>query len=116
MAARPTISTHVLDTATGQPAAGVVVHLLRVTDSGVDLVAAGITNADGRISDMLPNGLAVGLYRIEFEIGQYRRHATGADDAFFERISLDLNIVDTTRSYHVPLLLAPYGCTAYRGS
>lgn len=116
MAARSTISTHVLDTATGQPAAGVVVRLLRETEAGADVISAGITNADGRISDMVPNGIVEGIYRLVFEVGKYRRQATGADDSFFERITLDLHIVDTTHSYHVPLLLAPYGCTTYRGS
>lgn len=121
MSHRPTISTHVLDTATGQPAAGVAVTLLRLTAGAETLAGDGVTNADGRIGDLLatlgdaPAELTAGAYRLAFDVGAYRR-AFGASDAFFERITLDIAVADTTRSYHIPLLLAPFGCTTYRGS
>jgi 5-hydroxyisourate hydrolase len=108
--ARPTISTHVLDTERGLPAEGV-----RVTLSRLDVGAAPIrmtqalTDGDGRIRDLLERPLAAGDYRLEFDIGR-------EDDAFFRRVAVDLRVADATRSYHVPLLLAPYSMTAYRGS
>lgn len=95
----PTLSTHVLDTATGRPAAGVSVSLLRDDK----LVASGVTGADGRIA-RLGTDLEPGLYRIVFE----------GPGRFFERVSLDVRLDDG--HYHVPLLVSPYGVTSYRGS
>ncbi|MEO8228814.1 MAG: hydroxyisourate hydrolase [Chloroflexota bacterium] len=107
--ARPTISTHVLDTGTGRPAAGVPVRLLRSASDGSEAVAGeAVTDADGRIRDLLEGAaLAAGAYRLEF----------GLDDGgFFTGLSVDLRIDDPTRSYHVPLLRAPFGLSTYRGS
>ena len=120
MPQRTTISTHVLDTASGQPAAGVAVSLLRIAAGAETLVGDAVTDDDGRIGDLLvvcgaPAELTAGTYRLSFAVGAYRR-ARGEGDAFFERVSLDVTISDSTRSYHVPLLLAPFGCTSYRGS
>ncbi len=106
---RPTISTHVLDTGTGQPAAGVPVRLWRTTSDGSEeIVGEAITDADGRIRDLLGGGsFSAGAYRIEF----------GLDDGgFFTGLSVDLRIEDTSRRYHVPLLRAPFGLSTYRGS
>ncbi len=111
----PTLSTHVLDTATGQPAAGVPVDVTCVLPAGDRAAGSGVTNADGRIPDLLPGGLAAGTYRLSFDVGAYR-HASGAADAFFSRFSVEVVITDLTRGYHIPLLLAPFGCTTYRGS
>jgi 5-hydroxyisourate hydrolase len=108
--ARPTISTHVLDTATGMPAVGI-----RVTLSRLDVGAAPIrmtqamTDGDGRIRDLLERPLVEGDYRLEFDVA-------GADGSFFTRIAIDVSIADTNRSYHVPLLMAPYSLATYRGS
>jgi 5-hydroxyisourate hydrolase len=107
--ARPTISTHVLDTGTGLPAAGVPVRLLRSAADGSEAVAAeAVTDADGRVRDLLAGAsLSAGAYRLEF----------GLDDGgFFTGLSVDLRIDDPTRSYHVPLLRAPFGLSTYRGS
>ncbi len=102
---RPTISTHVLDTATGQPAAGVRVRLVRDAD-GVVLTDT-MTNADGRIRDLLAgHALETGGYRLEFVLG----------DGFFRSLAVWLAVDDASRSYHVPLLRAPFGLTTYRGS
>ena len=106
---RPTISTHVLDTAAGIPRAGVVVRLRRA-EPGADerVVGEGVTDEDGRIGDLLGGGpLEPGAYRLEFRL---------ASDGFFSAVTLELRILDTTRGYHVPLLLAPFGLTTYRGS
>ncbi len=105
---RPTISTHVLDTAGGRPAAGIHVACSRLVGDAAEPMGAGVTDDDGRIRDLLgDHELVAGRYRLEFDLGPGR---------FFERASLDIRIEDATRSHHVPLLLAPYGLTTYRGS
>ena len=107
---RPTISTHVLDTERGLPAEGIRVRLFRLDIGQAPIrMTQALTDGDGRVRDLLERPLAAGDYRIEFDIG-------GEDDAFFRRIAVDLRVADTTRSYHVPLLLAPYSMTTYRGS
>ena len=104
----PTISTHVLDTETGRPAVGVHVTLYRLVDDGRPMrLTQAMTDDDGRIHDLLERPLTVGDYRLEFGLGR---------GGFFERVSLDLHIADASRSCHVPLLMAPYSLTTYRGS
>jgi 5-hydroxyisourate hydrolase len=111
----PTISTHVLDTERGAPAVGVHVTLYRLSDDGRPLrLTQALTDADGRVRDLLERPLVAGAYRLEFDLVP---EADGAEaKRFFRRVSLDLEIADTARSYHVPLLLAPYSITTYRGS
>jgi 5-hydroxyisourate hydrolase len=99
-----TLSTHVLDTERGQPAAGVRVELYR----GADLVGADATNEDGRIAD-LSGGQTLGP-------GQYRLVFVGPPSRFFRRVELEIGIDDPDRHYHVPLLVSPYSCASYRGS
>jgi 5-hydroxyisourate hydrolase len=94
------LSTHLLDTATGRPAAGVHVTLER----DGDLVAHGVTDAEGRVSE-LATSLAGGRYRLIFEVG----------GPFFRRVALDVEI-GSDATYHVPLLVSPFGITSYRGS
>jgi 5-hydroxyisourate hydrolase len=115
-AAQPTISTHVLDTESGRPAGGVHVSLYKLGEDGRPVrLSQALTDADGRIRDLLERPMSPGEYRLEFALAG--RTAEGADDArFFRRISIDLLIEDVGRSYHVPLLLAPYSMTTYRGS
>ncbi len=106
---RPTISTHILDTGTGAPAEGVPVRLWRSEPPGsAELLTELRTDADGRIRDLLAGArLIVGRYRLEF----------GLDDGgFFTGLSVDVAIDDPERSYHVPLLRAPFGLSTYRGS
>jgi 5-hydroxyisourate hydrolase len=93
------LSTHVLDTGKGEPARGVQVELHR----GETLVATGETDQDGRIPE-LAGDLEAGAYRLVFR----------PPSAFFRRVELELELDDG--HYHVPLLVAPYGCTTYRGS
>ena len=69
-----------------------------------------LTDADGRVRDLLQRPLLAGEYRLEFEVG------AGDTGRFFRRLAVDLAIDDVARSYHVPLLLAPYSMTTYRGS
>jgi hydroxyisourate hydrolase len=112
--ARPTISTHVLDLATGEPARDVGVALFRLTDDGTpELVSDQLTDADGRIGDLLDgNALSEGDYQLAFDVGGQ----SDDPDAFFQSVAVALRVADATRSYHVPLLLSPYGLSTYRGS
>ena len=114
--AQPTISTHVLDTEAGRPAAGIHVSLYKLGEDGRPIpLTQALTDDDGRIRDLLERPLSPGEYRLEFALAG--RTAAGADDGrFFRRLAIDLRIEDVSRSYHVPLLLAPYSMTTYRGS
>ncbi len=109
-AARPTISTHVLDTERGMPAAGVHVTLYRLDVANAPIrMTQALTDADGRIGDLLDRPLQTGDYRLEFDIA----HEGGS---FFTKLAIDMRVTDAERSYHVPLLLAPFSMTTYRGS
>jgi 5-hydroxyisourate hydrolase len=104
----PTISTHVLDTELGAPAAGIRVTLYRLADDGRPVrMTQALTDDDGRVRDLLERPLTAGDYRLEFGFGR---------GGFFERVSIDLHVTDVTRSYHVPLLRSPFALTTYRGS
>ncbi len=106
----PTVSTHVLDTQAGLPRPGVKVRLVRLLDDGAEApVGNGITDADGRIRSLLRGELIPGDYRLYFDL-------RGHGSEFFESVTLGIRIDDAARSYHVPLLLAPYAMTTYRGS
>ena len=96
------ISTHVLDTSRGLPARGVRVELYR----GTTLVSAQDTDDDGRIADLVGGPLLPGAYRLVFQV----------PSPFFKKMEVEFVINDTARHYHIPLLVAPYSCTTYRGS
>jgi 5-hydroxyisourate hydrolase len=101
------ISTHVLDTALGKPAEGVPV-VFESADGTV--LARGITDADGRIGGLLPDGVpADGTYRIRFDVQTY------SAGAFFPEVAIAVNLQAGTK-YHLPLLLSPFGYGTYRGS
>ncbi|MBV8519422.1 MAG: hydroxyisourate hydrolase [Acidobacteria bacterium] len=100
------ITTHVLDTAQGRPAAGMRVTLHR----GDELLFEGTTNADGRARVLPPEATQPGTYRITFDTGAY--NANG----FFPEASIVFRIDDATQHHHVPLLLSPFGYATYRGS
>jgi 5-hydroxyisourate hydrolase len=107
---RPTISTHVLDTERGVPATAVHVTLYRVDIGEAPIrMTQALTDADGRVRDLLERPLQAGDYRLEFDVAH-------EDGSFFTKIAVDLRITDIERSYHVPLLLAPFSMTTYRGS
>jgi 5-hydroxyisourate hydrolase len=74
-----------------------------------------LTDDDGRIRDLLGRPMSPGIYRIEFNLAGVRGPGTG-DDRFFRRMTVDLRIEDVSRSYHVPLMLAPFSLSTYRGS
>jgi 5-hydroxyisourate hydrolase len=108
------ITTHVLDTSRGCPAAGVPVVLERAVDSAWQRVGRGTTDADGRVSDLLPSAPDDGRYRLTFETGAYFR-AVG-DAGFYPEVSVTFEVSPGDDHYHVPLLLSPFGYSTYRGS
>ena len=114
------LSTHVLDTALGRPAAGIRILLYRMTGTSPEKIAKTVTNADGRTeAPMLAGaGFTVGSYELVFCAGEYLR-ATGqvrGDILFLNDIPIRFGIVDADAHYHVPLLLSAYGYSTYRGS
>ena len=108
-----TLSTHVLDTARGTPAAGIGVQLYALNGDDRRLVAATETNADGRTGTPLSTSLASGAYELVFDVATYfaRTHTA----AFFDAIPVRFTVAGDGR-YHVPLLLSPWGYSTYRGS
>jgi 5-hydroxyisourate hydrolase len=110
------LTTHILDTVHGRPAAGVSLRLLRDGEA----VASAITNMDGRVDRPLLDGesLTAGRYRLEFDIGEYFRDmgVSLPDPAFLDVVVIDFGVADATSHYHVPLLVSPYGYSTYRGS
>ncbi|MBE1296980.1 hydroxyisourate hydrolase [Phycobacter azelaicus] len=114
------LTTHVLDTARGCPAAGMTITLFRVEGARREALAEMTTNSDGRTdSPILPqNGFGVGTYELEFDAGAYLR-ATGQaseDPLFLDTVPIRFGISDADAHYHVPLLLSPFGYSTYRGS
>jgi 5-hydroxyisourate hydrolase len=113
------LTTHVLDTASGRPAAGVTIELFRV-GGGVAPVSVATTNADGRVDRPLLEGDAFspGVYELRFHAGDYLRRsgATLAEPAFLDVVPIRFGIAAAADHYHVPLLLSPYGYSTYRGS
>lgn len=110
------ISTHILDTARGCPAAGVTVHLARRGGDGTwHEVASAVTDADGRIADWSPEPvLNSGVYRLNFEVGVY--FGAQGISGFYGSIPIVFNAEHPDQHYHVPLLLSPFSYSTYRGS
>jgi 5-hydroxyisourate hydrolase len=110
------LTTHVLDTSVGMPAAGIEIELW----SGDRKLVSKFTNSDGRVDVPLLEGdaLATGIYELRFHAGDYLRRsgATLSDPAFLDVIPIRFGIADPAAHYHVPLLLSPYGYSTYRGS
>jgi 5-hydroxyisourate hydrolase len=106
------LSTHVLDNARGEPAPGVPVRLERAEAAGWTAVARGVTGADGRLREWVPDGQwHPGRYRLVFDTAAYL-----GPDAFFPEVSVVFEVTDPGRHLHLPLLLSPYGYATYRGS
>ena len=121
------LTTHVLDTALGCPAANMEVELwLLEPDGGRKLLKTVCTNVDGRTdAPVLAEDIAVGVYELVFAVGDYfaqqaaSRAMTGFDNAtprFLERVPVQFGIADPTAHYHVPLLTSPWAYSTYRGS
>lgn len=114
------LSTHVLDTHSGRPAAGVVIALVSIGAQGEREVARAVTNADGRTDAPLLTGDAVrpGVYELRFHVGDYFR-ARGLDlpePAFLDVATVRFGLADAQGHYHVPLLVSPWSYSTYRGS
>jgi 5-hydroxyisourate hydrolase len=111
------LTTHVLDTARGLPAAGIAVSVRRAGKHGAALASA-VTNADGRCDAPLLEGAAMetGSYDLVFEAGPYFEALGVKEPRFLEQIVIRFGIADAGAHYHVPLLLSPFGYTTYRGS
>ena len=114
------LTTHVLDTASGCPAAGMAVRLYRVDAEGPRLLRSLALNADGRADGPLLEGAAftAGRYRLVFELAAYFRARGQAlpEPAFLDEVPLDFGIADESSHYHVPLLASPWSYSTYRGS
>ena len=114
------LSTHVLDTARGKPAAGVKIVLYRVTGNSHAKIAETVTNADGRTDAPMLAGDALkpGSYELVFCAGDYLRASGQAEGEvlFLDQIPIRFGVPDASQHYHVPLLLSPFSYATYRGS
>jgi len=101
------ITTHVLDTSSGKPAAGIAVTLERSMPNGTwSAIGRGTTDNDGRLRTLTTGDVEKGTYRLTFDTGT----------AFYPQVVILFNVADGAQHYHVPLLLSPWGYTTYRGS
>lgn len=114
------LTTHVLDTALGKPAAGLTVELWRIGAGGREHLVTAVTNADGRLDRpaLEREAFRAGTYEFVFQAGSYLRASATAplpDPLFLDQIAIRFGISDDSH-YHVPLLLSPFGYSTYRGS
>jgi 5-hydroxyisourate hydrolase len=106
------LTTHVLDTASGRPAAGVEIELARLDGDRREVLGTTTTNEDGRTdAPLLEEDLAPGVYELTFAVGD---HFGG--DGFLDRVPVRFRIADADAHYHVPLLVSPWSYSTYRGS
>jgi 5-hydroxyisourate hydrolase/2-oxo-4-hydroxy-4-carboxy-5-ureidoimidazoline decarboxylase len=105
------ITTHILDTAKGCPAANIAVTLEYFTNNNWDIIAQGTSDADGRIMNWMEGSLQKGQYRICFITAAYHNNK-----GFFPSVTINFTIDNPDQHYHVPLLLSPYSYSTYRGS
>jgi len=115
------LSTHVLDTMHGTPAAGMAVSLYTTQGDQATLVKTFMLNADGRNPDgpLYDNAsLKVGTYRLVFDVAAYfkGRGVALPEPSFLNKVSLDFGVADVSAHYHVPLLVSPWSYSTYRGS
>ncbi|KFF60997.1 5-hydroxyisourate hydrolase [Cryobacterium sp. MLB-32] len=108
------VTTHVLDAVTGRPARGIAVTLEQHLGDVWEALAAGVTDADGRITDLGPAGLPVGRYRISFDTGAW--FSAAGQPTFYPEVQISFELGDAATHYHVPLLLSPFAYSTYRGS
>lgn len=114
------LTTHVLDTHSGKPAAGMVIELFNIDGDARLRIGTMRTNADGRVDGALLAGddFVVGVYELDFHAGDYFRARGVAlpEPAFLDRITIRFGIGDAGAHYHVPLLMTPWSYSTYRGS
>lgn len=119
MSGHPGLTTHVLDTARGKPAAGVRVQLCRVTGDTRTPVTEAVTNSDGRTdAPLIERGsLKQGTYELTFHVADYfRGFVAAADPPFLDVVTLRFTVGDAGGHYHVPLVMTPWSYSTYRGS
>ena len=116
MPAVAAITTHVLDTSAGRPAPGVAVELEVLAAGGWEPVGAGLTDEQGRLNDLLPEGAEpmAGTYRMRFDTGAY--FGQRGLESFFPAVTVEFTLREPGEHHHVPLLLSPFGYSTYRGS
>lgn len=114
------LSTHVLDTAKGKPAAGVKITLYRISADSHLRIKEMVTNADGRTDGPMLEGadLTAGVYELVFGAGDYLRATGQAGDGllFLDQVPIRFGVPDAGQHYHVPLLISPFSYSTYRGS
>jgi 5-hydroxyisourate hydrolase len=113
------LTTHVLDTALGRPAAGLILELYRLGGAMPERVAAATTNEDGRLDRPILEGddFTAGVYELRFHAGDYlRRSQSVSEPPFLDVVPIRFGVASPNDHYHVPLLLSPYGYSTYRGS
>lgn len=113
------LSTHVLDTSIGRPAAGVELRLMRVEEGGERQIAAAVTNADGRTDQPLLSGTgyAAGTYVLYFDVqGYFARRNPPAPSPFLDVVPIRFTMAEPDGHYHVPLVVTPWSYSTYRGS
>lgn len=108
------ITTHVLDTAAGRPAAGVGVVLEARTGDGWRTLGEAVTDDDGRVRSIGPDAAEPGTYRLRFRTAEY--FSQDGRESFFPEVTVTFTVTDATAHHHVPLLLSPYAFSTYRGS
>jgi 5-hydroxyisourate hydrolase len=109
-----TVGTHVLDRVAGRPAAGVVVALERLDGALWAAVSTGTTDGDGRVAALAPDGVAPGVHRLVFATGAW--FAAVGRPSFYPEVTIVFTVAPGDAHLHVPLLLAPYAYSTYRGS
>lgn len=109
------LTTHVLDTSIGKPGKDITVRLMQSAGNGWQTLAQGVTNADGRIADLLPSGKIMdpGNYKLVFDTGDY--FTANSIRGFYPEVEIQFTVTDDSH-YHVPLLINPFGYSTYRGS
>ena len=113
------LSTHVLDTSKGKPAAELKIKLYKIQNSERILIKTVSTNADGRVDEPLlsENNLEVAHYELLFFAGDYlKKHDKNLKQIFLDKIPIRFFISNNSEHYHIPLLLSPFGYSTYRGS
>jgi 5-hydroxyisourate hydrolase len=109
------LSTHVLDTATGRPAVGVGVVCERRDGDGWTVLASAATDGDGRVGDLIARGaLRLGVHRLTFATGAWA--AAAGTRSFYPEVAITFTVAAPDEHHHVPLLLSPFGYSTYRGS
>lgn len=115
------LSTHILDTASGKPAQGVKIELIRIGANDARMLIKQVeTNPDGRTDGLLLDAQTIetGCYELIFYVGDYFKNQPVAtsEPAFLDKVPVRFCIADTTQGYHVPLLISPWSYSTYRGS